>query len=646
MKLSVCSIVKNEVAVISRMIDSVLDIADQIVILDTGSTDETLDVLHKYNLKYPNQFTISSYNWTDDFSAARNASLELATGDWVLILDADEFLDAKSKSPLRPYLAQTNADAVFIPIRSYTGTLKEVNMDAKDMDAIRLFRNRYRYRGAIHEQIIESIQEANGRFERIPMRIHHIGYTDEYIKLKQKQSRNIKMLEKQLLRSTSSSTTDLSPEDRMHDWFDRSNLLPELMRFERWQEAADEANSLLYEFHQYERSEWPVFISRVYNFLVICLRELRQFDKAIEKAQAAIQEFPSNPELIMQQAVTEISAEYWTDALNTLTQCMNMSNITASMVEYSEGTVTYHSLFRIGFIWMHLGEPINARDAFVQCYQENPEFPALIWRISALTQNHQVMRNLERTIRTPQRYREFIESYSIGGWPDAIEFIERYEKQWGQDEVSLRARFAFARHNHRDTINTSAEAVNSKYELARIGLYCYENGDFDAAMHWWLKAEDIGDYLTQVCRLVGTGTKWEIKGAYSDLLAVNASHFVRDHIHLMGDRKDFFPIMQHGPLLAYAWENTAFMQDECISHLEAEWKSQAWMSMGHLDLAKSTIEQAKLPHEGYWSVRGSLIYADLHPEQASEILEEALKLYPASHTLRYVKDQISQARAQ
>lgn len=79
-------IVKNEADHLARCLSSVKDIADEMVVLDTGSTDETVAIAQSFGAQ------VQHFSWCDDFAAARNESLKYATGDWILVLDADEIL--------------------------------------------------------------------------------------------------------------------------------------------------------------------------------------------------------------------------------------------------------------------------------------------------------------------------------------------------------------------------------------------------------------------------------------------------------------------------------------------------------------------------------------------------------------------------
>jgi glycosyltransferase involved in cell wall biosynthesis len=86
MKLSFCMIVKNEEASLPQCLNSVKDVVDEMVVLDTGSTDKTVEIAREFGAK------VYHFEWCNDFSAARNESLKYVQGDWVLVLDADEVL--------------------------------------------------------------------------------------------------------------------------------------------------------------------------------------------------------------------------------------------------------------------------------------------------------------------------------------------------------------------------------------------------------------------------------------------------------------------------------------------------------------------------------------------------------------------------
>src|SRR6185437_4150615 len=188
--LSVCLIVKNEEKFIGQCLKSVQGMAKQIVIVDTGSTDRTIEIAREFGAE------VHSFPWCDDFSAARNAALEHATGDWVLALDADEELSAKDHAQLSRAMGDANTLAWRLPII-------DVGRELDGCSYVpRLFRNApgLFYVGRVHEQIFSSIEVRRAEWgleNKIgeATLIHH-GYTQEVVRDRNKIERNLQLLEK------------------------------------------------------------------------------------------------------------------------------------------------------------------------------------------------------------------------------------------------------------------------------------------------------------------------------------------------------------------------------------------------------------------------------------------------------------------
>ena len=94
-EISLCMIVKNEEKVLGRCLDSIADLMDEIIIVDTGSTDRTKEIAKKYTEQ------VYDFQWNDDFSAARNFSFSKATKDYIYAADADEVLDEENREKFR-----------------------------------------------------------------------------------------------------------------------------------------------------------------------------------------------------------------------------------------------------------------------------------------------------------------------------------------------------------------------------------------------------------------------------------------------------------------------------------------------------------------------------------------------------------------
>jgi glycosyltransferase involved in cell wall biosynthesis/predicted Zn-dependent protease len=187
--LSVCLIVKNEGQFLAQCLKSIRGLGAQLIVVDTGSTDRTVEIAREFGAE------IYSFAWCDDFSAARNAALEHATGDWILMLDADEELPAAQHEDLRADMRNAAAIAFRLPL---------VNVGKEDEGRSfvpRLFRNAPRvcFTGRIHEQVFASLlvhakkwglKTAFGSAELL----HH-GYTPELLQGRNKIARNLKLLQ-------------------------------------------------------------------------------------------------------------------------------------------------------------------------------------------------------------------------------------------------------------------------------------------------------------------------------------------------------------------------------------------------------------------------------------------------------------------
>jgi GT2 family glycosyltransferase/Tfp pilus assembly protein PilF len=188
-RLSVCLIVKNEEQFIGQCLKSVRDIASQIVVVDTGSQDRTVEIAREFGAE------VSAITWSDDFAAARNAALERATGDWILMLDADEELPETEHKKLIADMKNATALGYRLPLVNF-------GQEAEGCSYVpRLFRNAPGtfYAGRIHEQVFPSIiplchawgiRTALGSAQLL----HH-GYTPELVHDRNKVERNLKLLQ-------------------------------------------------------------------------------------------------------------------------------------------------------------------------------------------------------------------------------------------------------------------------------------------------------------------------------------------------------------------------------------------------------------------------------------------------------------------
>lgn len=187
MKITLCMIVKNEEKYIRMCLENALKLADEAIIVDTGSEDKTVEIIKEFGEKVK----LVHYKWNNDFSAARNVSLQGATGDWILILDADEKLLCDATA-VRKELESSNVEGYEIPL--YNIISKETIVYSAVY--CKLFRNSgHKYSGAIHEQVdigndINDIMKIRGDI----CKVIHYGYLSSDVKQKDKTKRNLDIL--------------------------------------------------------------------------------------------------------------------------------------------------------------------------------------------------------------------------------------------------------------------------------------------------------------------------------------------------------------------------------------------------------------------------------------------------------------------
>ncbi|WP_160686061.1 glycosyltransferase family 2 protein [Clostridium sp. C2-6-12] len=185
--LSLCMIVKNEEETLEKCLLSVKDIVNEIIIVDTGSEDRTMEIASKFTSN------VFDFKWCNDFSKARNFSLSKATNDYVLILDADEVVCDYRYDNIKKFCDENNKKIV--------GRLKRINEyednygTRKYIERVnRIFnRNYFEYEGIIHEQVISKFKEEYPT-QNIDLVLNHIGYSKEVLNRTNKIQRNIELL--------------------------------------------------------------------------------------------------------------------------------------------------------------------------------------------------------------------------------------------------------------------------------------------------------------------------------------------------------------------------------------------------------------------------------------------------------------------
>jgi len=201
--LSVAMIVRDEAELLAGCLTSLADIADEVCLVDTGSRDGTPDIARRFGAR------VESFEWCDDFAAARNASLRLCAGRWILVLDADERIDADDAPRLRGLVSGEPDAAYRFVTRNYTNQTNLGGFNPctpRDPNAggfrgwtpstkVRLFPNvpEARFEGKVHELVGPSLMRVGVAIRTCDIPIHHYPLLRGGERIRRKQEEYLRL---------------------------------------------------------------------------------------------------------------------------------------------------------------------------------------------------------------------------------------------------------------------------------------------------------------------------------------------------------------------------------------------------------------------------------------------------------------------
>jgi len=201
-------ITKNEEKTIVRCIRSVQDVVDEIIVVDTGSTDDTMIKAINAGAK------IGQLKWNDDFSEPRNRAIELSGADWILSIDADEVLPERGKEEIGEMASMPEVAGWHIDTMTYLKSSMQLNVQLNNKKykegsefpyyvistKTRMFQKRegIRWRFPVHELIDTSIIEAGGKFRKAEIKVQHLHREGKKEDLKKKGDFYLRLCEKKV----------------------------------------------------------------------------------------------------------------------------------------------------------------------------------------------------------------------------------------------------------------------------------------------------------------------------------------------------------------------------------------------------------------------------------------------------------------
>jgi glycosyltransferase involved in cell wall biosynthesis/Flp pilus assembly protein TadD len=352
--LSLCMIVRDEQEMLPRCLEAVAGAVDEIVLVDTGSSDDTVEIARSFGAR------VIEREWSGSFAEARNVSFDAASGDWLMYLDADEVLIAEDTANLRALTGRTWREAFYLTETNYTGALEDGT--AVTHNALRIFRNRpeYRFEGRVHEQIAHRLPGyLPERIEATAVRVEHYGYLAAVSDGREKSRRNIELLR---LQQEEAPATPFLHFNLGSEYVAAGEVAAALGEFElSWDLVLGSEDRDRYEFT-------PALLRRLVGALRLSGREA----DALARAAEGLERFPDFTDLVFEQALALAALGETELAIEHHERCIEMGD--APGYTSRVGCGTYLPRIHLAELRRERGELDQAVALLEQCLSSHPQF--------------------------------------------------------------------------------------------------------------------------------------------------------------------------------------------------------------------------------------------------------------------------------
>lgn len=422
MLLSLCMIVKDEENNLPRCLESVKDLVNEMIIVDTGSTDSTVKIAEDFGAK------VYHFPWNGSFSDARNFSLKQASGDWIMVMDADDQLEKSGKQAVLDLLAVDDADAYFFETISYIGETPGVDI-LKNLN-LRLLKNGkgYFYSNPIHEQIYCNIKAVNPSAKIINknIKVYHYGYLNKNITEHNKRARNISLLEKEL-------------SEKPGYPFALFNLGSE------YYAMGDNVKAIEYFEQAYRKFNIEEgFSSHLILKMVHCYLGLGRYDDALKLSSEGLTYFPGFTDLEYLKGIVQNTLGKYMSAIKHFKKCCEMGEA-PSHLNVIIGTGSYRPYFMLGETYYDLEDHDSASENYINSLKHNSQFTIalskLIRTYCKMKMGRKALKESIEDLRIYgiEKYESIIfnELLQEKYYDMALSYMEKYEKTYGISSFSL-----------------------------------------------------------------------------------------------------------------------------------------------------------------------------------------------------------------
>lgn len=363
--ITLCMIVKDEELFIETCLRSVTDWIDEMIIVDTGSTDRTVEICRSMGA------TVLHYPWNNHFADARNFGLAQATTDWILYLDADEEMEPLGEYDLHAHLDDTDASILSLHLVNYIGEMPNED-DAFHIAHPRFFRNHLglKFQYPIHETLnIEEVFPSQSHIDItgvIPLKLLHRGYMEPIVLQKNKYERNMTLLQQEARNQSA------------NPWIEY-HIASEHYRVRKYEQAFEYVNLSIVRFIQ--AGKMPP--SLLYKMKYAILLQTGSVDGAWPGIEKAIALYPDYVDLHFYKGVIFYVKGWFKAAIDVFKHCLLLGETTSQHLTL-RGTGSFHASYYIGLCWEKSGDEQAAIQAYEAAFELSPTYTLALEAVQRL----------------------------------------------------------------------------------------------------------------------------------------------------------------------------------------------------------------------------------------------------------------------
>jgi tetratricopeptide (TPR) repeat protein len=371
MNLSMCMIARDAARTIRAALESVRPWVDEMVVVDTGSRDDTAAIAAACGAY------VSHFAWCDDFSAARNVSLRLARGAWIFWMDADDTIDVTNGAALRSL-------ADHIHPSSTMGFVMQVLCPPTDgetqygtsvaVDHVKLLRNlpTICFTGRIHEQVLPAIRKLGGDVTWSNIRVEHSGSDRSPEGRSRKQARDLRLLELELADDPDNSFVLFNHGMTLVDMGDDERALPQLCRSLQLA-TADESH-----------------VAKIYALLVQAYAALGRKATALKTCLQGLRAYPDDPELLFRRGTLEESLGRF-DAAEQAFRALLTRKPKRHFASVDQGIFGVKAWHNLAVLYERRGQNDAAAGAWRQVIERDPTSKVAWWGLLSMVSSTAVL---------------------------------------------------------------------------------------------------------------------------------------------------------------------------------------------------------------------------------------------------------------